>query len=596
MTPFLVKALPTKIYDHNVTAIGTVTAPSVVVTGQTASKVLVTNSDKAITSSSVDAANIQNATKIQGVAINASAPTTNKILKYNNSTTQWEAAGITTGLDGVLPIANGGTAVSSVTTAPIPGAFAGWDANTNLSAFNFLTGFVSHAAGTGPFTIAEDTKGLWIITGEGTETLNMGAVTGMANGQTWTIHNLSNDVLTVNTSGTDVIQVMSPFTKLVLTVKDKTAGTGTDSWLWAYGPLQVENFGITELSGDVNSEEGPGNVDSIVQGIQGVDVSDTPPNDGDVLSYNDSDGEWKPTPPATFDLADHFVYVPSGDYQGFWILFNATYDAGDDGFDRIDVDSVASAIHMSTLIPFEASTGGIQTWFAQPGSNPIGNFASEGGWQLGSTDTEHGNLVVRNGIELDGDGNFPFYARFMHSEIDSDGWTGILTNLFLDGSGVDDDTSPSWFAGIKDDHFTVCRAAAGDETFEDFVCDFDIDSTGQATFSNEVSFTGGVGFTDPETIDRLGKNAAFFCGGSSNVSAGQSPDPWVSNITNISSGACTFDIDFSGTPFCSLQLVDTVGGKSVAITAKDDAQITVHCADHDGTNCTGFEAEIMCNR
>ena len=45
---------------------------------------------------------------------------------------------LTSQVSGILPIANGGTNASSVTTSPTSTAFAGWDSNKNLSANNLL--------------------------------------------------------------------------------------------------------------------------------------------------------------------------------------------------------------------------------------------------------------------------------------------------------------------------------------------------------------------------------------------------------------------------------------------------------------------------
>ena len=46
------------------------------------------------------------------------------------------------GAGGVLPIANGGTAKTSVTTVAAASSWAGWDTNSNLSANNYLSSFV----------------------------------------------------------------------------------------------------------------------------------------------------------------------------------------------------------------------------------------------------------------------------------------------------------------------------------------------------------------------------------------------------------------------------------------------------------------------
>ena len=52
-----------------------------------------------------------------------------------------------------LAIVNGGTGVNAVTIAPTATAFAGWDANKNLSTNNLLNGYTTTATAAGTTTL-----------------------------------------------------------------------------------------------------------------------------------------------------------------------------------------------------------------------------------------------------------------------------------------------------------------------------------------------------------------------------------------------------------------------------------------------------------
>lgn len=131
-----------------------------------------------------------------------------------------------------------------------------------------------------------------------------------------------------------------------------------------------------------------------------------------------------------------------------WLTANAYWTGS--VWNRIDIAKVAFAIQMqgANNIPGEGVQG-LNIWVAQPGNNPIGDFAAMGGWEAGFIITGYGTAVLgSNVLEFDGYGLVP-YGRFIHSHVLTLGYdyTGILTNLFGDLSGVDDITSPSWFLG-----------------------------------------------------------------------------------------------------------------------------------------------------
>jgi hypothetical protein len=104
-------------------------------------------------------------------------------------------------------------------------------------------------------------------------------------------------------------------------------------------------------------------------------------------------------------------------------------------------------------------------WVAQPGVNPIGGFTAEGGWFMVNSNSEYKDFTIGgNGVEVDGNFTVP-YGRFLHATIWGVKQTGILTNVYLDASGRDDTTKPSFFAGFYDDgtneRFKIRRGAPG---------------------------------------------------------------------------------------------------------------------------------------
>ncbi len=128
-----------------------------------------------------------------------------------------------------VTIPNGGTGVTSVTTSPTATAFAGWDANKNLSANNFLAGLtiIATAAGTTTLTVASTYAQLF--TGSTTQTVVMPVTSTLKLGQAFYISNTSSGNVTIQSSGLNTIQVMAAGTTCYLTCIS-LSGTGTASW------------------------------------------------------------------------------------------------------------------------------------------------------------------------------------------------------------------------------------------------------------------------------------------------------------------------------------------------------------------------------
>lgn len=156
------------------------------------------------------------------------------------------ATGVWQGTD--VGIAYGGTGVSSVTTAPTASAWAGWDANSNLSANNFLGGFATTvtAAGTTVLTVASAMT--QEFTGSTTQTVTMPVVSTLALGTSYKIINNSSGNVTVNSSGNNAIQVMEANTTLWINTVS-TTGTGAASWNKTY---LSDVAGVTSITGTAN--------------------------------------------------------------------------------------------------------------------------------------------------------------------------------------------------------------------------------------------------------------------------------------------------------------------------------------------------------
>src|ERR1019366_5604173 len=126
-----------------------------------------------------------------------------------------------------LPIANGGTNVTSVTTTPTATAFAGWDANKNLSANSFIGGYASTATAAGTTTLTVGSAEQQFFTGATTQTVVLPAANTLALGQEFTIVNNSTGNVTVQNNGAVTVQTMAGGTSGVFTVTNVGSANGT---------------------------------------------------------------------------------------------------------------------------------------------------------------------------------------------------------------------------------------------------------------------------------------------------------------------------------------------------------------------------------
>jgi hypothetical protein len=145
-------------------------------------------------------------------------------------------------------VAKGGTGVTSVTIAPSASAWAGWDANENLSANNHIEGFLSTVSSASTITLTVASPYQQFITGSTAQTFVMPVASTLVEGMGWYIVNQSSAVTTVQSSGGNTIIAMAANTTAVVTCI-LNSGTSAASWFAEYEqsslvlPLSLANGG-----------------------------------------------------------------------------------------------------------------------------------------------------------------------------------------------------------------------------------------------------------------------------------------------------------------------------------------------------------------
>lgn len=135
-------------------------------------------------------------------------------------------------LGGTLAIANGGTGVTSVTTAPAATSFAGWDANKNLSANNFIGGFTTAAGAGGTTVLTITSSAIQELTGFSGQTMQLPNTSILA-GYQLTIINSTISTVTVTASGGSTIVTLAAGTSATFTALSATPIVPS-SWKFVY--------------------------------------------------------------------------------------------------------------------------------------------------------------------------------------------------------------------------------------------------------------------------------------------------------------------------------------------------------------------------
>jgi hypothetical protein len=186
-----------------------------------------------------------------------------------------------------------------------------------------------------------------------------------------------------------------------------------------------------------------------------------------------------------------------------WLTSNATY--GDGAWAPISPSRTVFGLQLSERndLPFDKGTAGATFWVRN--ANCGAHFAGYGepcGWQLGLAVTQFRSVVVGgDGVEIDGLTAKPPYGRIVNSSNEGARLIGLLTNAYVDFSGVDEGSAPSWFSGfdLGRDAFSVERAANGTRHFDDM---FDVDRSGNASVAGTIAASRSLQHTASQWATR----------------------------------------------------------------------------------------------
>lgn len=146
------------------------------------------------------------------------------------STALLQATSITVGWTGDLAITRGGTGVGSVTTSPTASAWAGWDANSNLSANNLISELTTTVSSVSTIILTVASTQIQNITGSTAQTIQAPDVTTLPRtGFSYTLLNNSSALITVVSHGSNTIGTIQPGNEgqLICTL---LTGTTAASW------------------------------------------------------------------------------------------------------------------------------------------------------------------------------------------------------------------------------------------------------------------------------------------------------------------------------------------------------------------------------
>lgn len=154
-----------------------------------------------------------------------------------------------------LPVANGGTAVTSVTTAPAATSFAGWDANKNLSANNHLQGYTTTAKASQTTTLTVSSTQLQYFTGTTSgQSVALPDTSTLVTGMSWTIVDLGgSNSITVKSNDGSTVKTMAAFvgsrqTFTCINTASNSA-TGWDLSIAVGGPTSASNGNLAKFNG-----------------------------------------------------------------------------------------------------------------------------------------------------------------------------------------------------------------------------------------------------------------------------------------------------------------------------------------------------------
>ena len=146
-------------------------------------------------------------------------------------------------LSGTLAIANGGTGVTTPTTTPTASKFVGWDANSNISANNFLSGFTTSSTSTVTLTVSSSQ--IQVFTSSSATTVTLPVASTLVLGQQFIMMNRGTGTVTVQTSGANTLISLVGQTVVTYFVCVLTSGTTAASWQVSSNMVTDLNYNVT---------------------------------------------------------------------------------------------------------------------------------------------------------------------------------------------------------------------------------------------------------------------------------------------------------------------------------------------------------------
>lgn len=129
----------------------------------------------------------------------------------------------------LVPTGKGGTGVTTVTTSPTASAFAGWDANSNLSANSVLLGYATTATAASTTTLTVSSAYQQFFTGSTTQIVQLPVTSTLVLGMSFEIVNNSTGAVTVKSSGSNTVTTVAASSSAVVTCI-LTSGATAASW------------------------------------------------------------------------------------------------------------------------------------------------------------------------------------------------------------------------------------------------------------------------------------------------------------------------------------------------------------------------------
>ena len=301
---------------------------------------------------------------------------------------------ITTGTWSATTIAvnKGGTGVTSVTIAPGASVWAGWDANSNMSANNLIEGWTTTAlaAGTTVMVVGNTYQQYW--TGaSSTQTVKL-PTTGVVAGMQWQITNsgTGTSAVTVQSSGANTIVILAVGTSAVFTALVATPTTAAN-WAFSYQSVSAATGKVASFSNNLTLAGTDGTTITFpttsatiartdaANTFTGVQTFSTPIAVGSVATMTATVGGGVPTPPnntTTFLRGDGTFAAPTAaSKQAFiWGQGATTLNSTQTTFFGADPSSGSATeanAKMVIAIPGTIKNFFTNTATAQPANNSI---------------------------------------------------------------------------------------------------------------------------------------------------------------------------------------------------------------------------------